>query len=270
MLPEPMEETRDLMYRVQGSAIKDRAGHTLYLRGMNVANRMKDVDGYLIDFDQSERDTLKASGITVIRLLTFWTAIMPVDGEVDADYLERFRAFLDSFTDDGFWVIVDMHQDLWGRPFRNHGAPPWACPEELQEGYVTVSPWWANYTSEQVSGCFDHFWDTPELHEKFNEAWRIMASSVCNNDKVLGFDVLNEPYTGQTHMTADFDNEYLMPFYEKAMQAIDEVCDDRIFFLEPSSLGVLGLADPIQFPESYDDRIVYSGHFYPRYVHEVD
>ena len=47
--------------------------------------------------------------------------------------------------------------------------------------------------------------------------WRVMAKRTCGNDKVLGFDVLNEPYTGQAHMTEDFDIEYLMPFYEKAM-----------------------------------------------------
>ena len=257
-------------YWVSGPEIKNQAGDTLYLRGMNVENTMKDIEGYLIDVSDEDIATLKESGITMIRLLTFWTAIYPEDGQLDEAYLDGYMALLERFTDAGFWVVVDMHQDLWGRPFRRHGAPEWACPEEIQEGYVTISPWWANYASDQVSGCFDHFWDTPELHEKFYDAWRVMAKRTCGNDKVLGFDVLNEPYTGQAHMTEDFDIEYLMPFYEKAMAAIDEVCNDRLYFLEPSALRVLGMAEPFEIPQTYEDRIVYAGHFYPRYVHEPD
>ncbi|MBL92096.1 MAG: hypothetical protein CMH56_09855 [Myxococcales bacterium] len=266
----PAFETIPYKYWVSGPEIKNQAGDTLYLRGMNVENTMKDIEGYLIEISDEEITTLKASGITMIRLLTFWTAINPEEGKIDHEYIDGYLALLKRLTDAGFWVVVDMHQDLWGQPFRSHGAPPWACPEELQEGYETISPWWANYASEQVSACFDHFWDTPQLHEKFFDAWRVMAEQTCDNDMVLGFDVINEPYTGQIHMTEDFDIEYLMPFYEKAMAAIDEVCDDRLYFLEPSSLRVLGIAEAFDIPKAYEDRIVYSGHFYPRYVHEPE
>jgi len=257
-------------YWVSGSEIKNQIGDTLYLRGMNIENGMKDIEGYLIEVTDDDITTLKASGITMIRLLTFWTAIYPEDGQIDTEYVNGYLALLERLTNAGFWVVVDMHQDLWGQPFRSHGAPPWACPDEIKEGYEVTTPWWSNYASTQVSGCFDHFWDTPELHEKFFDAWRVMAERTCGNDKVLGFDVINEPYTGQTHMTEDFDIEYLMPFYEKAMAAIDEVCDDRLYFLEPSSLRVLGVAEAFDIPKSYENRIVYSGHFYPRYVHELE
>jgi len=274
--PQATEEeksTEDVIpytYWVSGDEIKNQAGDTLYLRGMNIENTMKDIDGYLIEISDEDIKTLKESGITMIRLLTFWTAIHPEEGQLDTEYLDGYLALLNQLTEAGFWVVVDMHQDLWGQPFRNHGAPPWACPDELKEGFEYTSPWWSNYTSAQVSGCFDHFWDTPALHEKFFDAWRVMAEATCKNDLVLGFDIINEPYTGQTHMTEDFDIEYLMPFYEKAMAAIDEVCDDRIYFLEPSSLRVLGVAEAFDIPKEYEDRIVYSGHFYPVYVHEPE
>jgi endoglycosylceramidase len=274
--PDPItvdgEETEpDFLYRVENGAMVDAEDAHLYFRGMNVANAAKGTEDHLVDITDEDIAIFKENGIRQARLLTFWKAITPDEpGVVDEAYLDKFLERVKKLTDNDIYVVIDMHQDLWGAPFVNHGAPTWACPEELQAGYEAQSPWWSNYTSEQVSGCFDHFWESPTLQDNFASAWVAMAEKVCGEDKVLGFDLMNEPYTGQDHMTASFDNEYLMGLYEMLMEKIDTVCGDRLYFVEPSELAQLGLADPMVFPTRFKDRMVYAGHFYPSYVHESD
>ena len=266
--PPPVKKKR---YFVSDGAIKDQDDHVIFLRGINISNRAKSTEDHLVDITEEDIQMLKDGGMNMVRLLTFWKAIAPEGpDEFDQVYIDQFVDRVHSLTSQGFYVVVDMHQDLWGVPFVNHGAPAWACPDDLKEGYEAQSPWWANYTSTQVSGCFDYFWESFDKWKAFAQAWAQIAAAVCHDDKVVGFDLLNEPHTGTTHMTFDFDNEVLFPFYEETMKAIDVVCPNRIYFLEPGSLGTLGLGDPLIIPSAHRDQVVYAGHFYPPYVHEPD
>ena len=80
-----------------GLRIKNQAGDNFYLRGMNVENTMKDIEGYLIDVSDEDIATLKESGITMIRLLTFWTAIYPEDGQLDEGVSRRLYGAVRAF-----------------------------------------------------------------------------------------------------------------------------------------------------------------------------
>ena len=246
-------------------------GHVLWLRGINVSGQAKGADDHLFDLQLSDIDTLLSSGINAVRLLTFWNAITPdAPSKVDQAYVNSFDDRLRMLTDAGLYVVVDMHQDVWGVPFASHGAPGWACPDEITEGYQPSSPWWVNYTTPQVTGCFDLFWSDGQLQQAFTDAWLAVAAAVCDEPRVLGFDLLNEPYPGTPLFDKTFDNETLMPFYLRLMDAIDGVCPDKLYFLEPSATFVLGLADPLQMPAERDGQLVWAGHFYPQEVHEPD
>ncbi len=246
-------------------------GHVLWLRGINVSGMAKGAEDHLFDLSPSDVDTLLSSGINAARLLTFWKAITPeAPAAVDQGYLEAFAERVQMLADAGLYVVVDMHQDVWGVPFASHGAPGWACPDEITAGYEPTSPWWANYATRQVTGCFDLFWAEPDLQQAFTDAWLAMAAAVCDEPRVLGFDLLNEPYPGTPLFDPRFDNEVLLPFYLRLVDAIDAVCPGKRYFLEPSAGFVLGQADPLEIPAERREQIVWAGHFYPREIHEPD
>lgn len=260
----------DRRYGVTDGQMRDAQGHVLLFRGMNVSGAAKAAPDHLFPLTGTDVDRLLRSGVNQIRLLTFWNAITPdpPPAPPDGAYLTAYARQARRLADAGLYVVIDMHQDLWGVPFEPHGAPGWACPETITEGYTPQSPWWLNYTRPQVQGCFDHFWSSPDLQADFTAAWVTVASAVCDNDRVVGFDLFNEPYPGSALFESDWDNEVLLPFYERLMTAVESACPGRLFFLEPSAAYVLGVALPLEIPERLRDRVVYAGHFYPQAVHE--
>lgn len=257
-------------YRVADGQMRDSQDHVLLFRGINLSGAAKTAPDHLFPLTGADVDRLLRSGVNQVRLLTFWKAITPdpPPAPPDLNYLTAFADQARRLADAGIYVVIDMHQDLWGVPFEPHGAPDWACPPEITEGYAPKSPWWLNYTTPQVQGCFDRFWGDLTLQAELTTAWTAVAQAVCDNDRVVGFDLFNEPYPGSNLFDADWDNHTLLPFYERLMDALEAVCPGRIFFLEPSAAYVLGVALPMELPDRIRDRAVFAGHFYPQSVHE--
>jgi len=267
---EETEVVEPRLFWVKNGSIASNQADFIYLRGTNISNLAKTAEDHLYDLTAEDVELLKSSGINMVRLLTFWNAIAPTADSIDQGYLDAYLERVQLLTDAGIYVIVDMHQDLWGEPFQPHGAPSWACPEELKEGFVWQEPWWMNYLSTQVSGCFDYFLSNEEMQNKFVAAWVAMAEKVSNEELVLGFDIINEPFAYGGVGNRAFDNEVLSPLYQKVMTGIEQVCPGRIFFWEHSAGFVAGLSDAYQIPQDLQDRVVVSPHFYPKSVHEID
>ena len=264
--PEP-----SVTYAVLGNTMRDPAGNVLFLRGVNLSGRAKGAPGHLIDVDDALIDELIGDGVDSVRFLTFWDAVMPDGAEqVDDLYLSELRARVQRLSDAGIAVIIDVHQDLWGHPFAVHGAPLWACPAETTDGYESRSPWWANYLSDQISGCFDVFWGSPELQSAYGDMLAAVAEVTCDIPLVVGFDIMNEPWPGTYFGQPTFDNDLLMPFYVDVLHRVEEVCDDKLFFFEPSGAFTFGLSSAMELPTELRDRVVVAPHFYPPYVHEPD
>jgi len=254
-------------YLVRDGLLVSAQGQVVYLHGINVHEAAKYEPAHLLPLSAHEVDILVQSGFDVVRLLTGFEAIMPEQNQVDEDYLDRYMAEVDKLTAAGMFVIVDMHQDVWGDPFGN-GAPGWACPDELKAGYQPTTPWWSNYFAPQVCACFDNFWSSSDLQDSFSAAWAAVAGRVCANESVIGFDLLNEPYPGGALGEMDFDQRVLYPFYQRVMAAIREVCPDRVFFIEPSRTYDFGMVDALEIPTLDRGRVVLAPHFYPQAVHE--
>lgn len=135
-------------YEVAEGAIWTPDGHALGLRGVNLHEDAKWTEGHLVPLDDQERELVVRSGFNSVRMLTFWGAITPEPGVVDEAYLDGLEAEVQALSAEGLYIVLDMHQDLWGEPFGN-GAPEWACPAELKESTrrrvrattATAPPW---------------------------------------------------------------------------------------------------------------------------------
>ncbi|MFH1812493.1 MAG: cellulase family glycosylhydrolase [Pseudomonadota bacterium] len=265
--PAPEQPPR---YSVHEGAIVDSQGQVLLLRGINLRGEAKGHPDRLIPLGDDEIAVLLDSGFNSVRLLTFWDAVQPERERIDYDYLRRLRSEVQRLTSAGLRVVIDLHQDLWGAPFGD-GAPAWACPEELTRGYEATSPWWLNYLSPQVSACFDLLWTDAPLRAELTRAWVEVATAVCDVSAVVGFDLLNEPWPGTSLGVMRFDQAVLYRrFYQPLMDAVEDVCPGRLFFLEPSRAYDLGLADRLVIEERDRTRVVLAPHFYPASVHEPE
>ncbi|RME27915.1 MAG: hypothetical protein D6798_03625 [Deltaproteobacteria bacterium] len=247
--------------------IRDRSGRALVWRGVNVSNASKDpATGFYGWAEAEDYAALAAWGFDSVRLLTFWEAIEPEPGVIDDAYLDGLVERVAMARDAGLSVILDMHQDLFGRGFGGDGAPAWACDADLYASYEPQDPWSLGYLTDEIWTCFDRFWSDDSLQEHYAAAWGAVAERVADEPAVVAFDLMNEPWPARGDAEA-FSAGTLQRFYERIAAVLGEAAPGRIIIVEPITLVQYGLLDPgVGAIEGAE--VVFGPHYYHPTVHE--
>jgi endoglycosylceramidase len=240
--------------------LRDEAGRVVVYHGVNYTGEAKWAAGFTVELADEDLDRLAGWGVTFVRFLVFWEAIEPTAGAYDDAYLDRVEGQIRAFTARGIDVFVDFHQDLFGRGFNSAGLPRFACTEELYATYVPKEPWYLNYASTEVSGCFDHFFTHPELHDAFAAAAARLAARLADDPRVIAYDPMNEPYFGSASVS-EFEPDRLWPFYQRVAASVRAVAPGALMFLEPSAARNLGFATALP---AFGAGDVYAPHYYPQ------
>jgi|GEM_PF-1082497 len=248
------------LYRVENGRLLDAQGRVILLRGVNfpsgeVAEWTGDKEGA----DALAITHIARSGFNAIRLVINWDRIEPEPDAYDTAYLDLVQHHVELAAEAGLYIIIDLHQDMYGMGFGLHGAPYWTCDEAYYESFEPIEPWFFNYFSDEVSACFDHLWQTPELQAHHWRAAREVALRVAAIERVLGFDPINEPFPGNADMYS-FDGDYLYPFYEGFAETVGEVMPGRIMFIEPAVTFSMTLATNMPEPIT-----AFTPFFFPHY-----
>jgi endoglycosylceramidase len=244
--------------QVQGTNFVDPAGRAVFLRGINYSHRGKHRP--YVGWQREEHfDRIVEWGFNCVRLLVFWDAVEPSPGQYDEQYLGQIRRVLEWCQARGIYVVMDMHQDLYGPAFGGDGAPPWASVDDLVDPNWRWNPWYMNYLVPEVMVSFRRFWRSAELQEAFGRAWQRLAALGEGLTCVVGYDLLNEPYPGFTNL-AIFETQHLSRFYTRITGMLREVDPGAIIFFEPSAMTANhGLGSQVKPP---DGPAVYAPHFY--------
>jgi endoglycosylceramidase len=186
---------------VSGTQFIDPAGKPLILHGVNVVNKNKN-EGYIGNLGQSDFEAIRRWGMNCVRLGILWDGLEPEPGRIDEAYLERVVGLVTAAKAEGLYVLLDMHQDLYGVKFSD-GAPVWAT---LDEGKPhTPGAVWSDayYSSEAVQTALDHFWanspgpDDAGLQDHYARVWQRVAKRFASEPAVVGYDLMNEPFPGK-------------------------------------------------------------------------
>lgn len=251
-------------FHVEGPFIRDEDGRVVFLHGVNIGQKRKRPP-YRGWYGKAEYEQVGKVGFNVVRLLMSWAALEPEPGKYNEAYIQELKERVEWIASGGAYVLLDMHQDLFGEGFGGNGAPLWACDKSLYEAHKPRSPWWLNYFSPQVQRCFDTLWTAPALQDHLIELWRKVASIFAEHTAVIGFDLINEPHWGSYNPKL-FEKKRLQPLYEKVMLAIRGVAKDKLIFVEPIVITQLGMATSL---EPFGDKnIVFAPHYYHPLIHE--
>ncbi|MFP4501052.1 MAG: cellulase family glycosylhydrolase [Candidatus Hydrogenedentota bacterium] len=148
---------------------------------------------------------IQAWGYNVVRLVIYWSAVEPEPGVYDADFLDSLDEKVAWAKNAGLYIILDMHQDLWGQDVPGaRGAPEWAIGDAATVPHVKGASMWseAYFTSPRVHRAFDNFWrDAPApdgvgIQTHFVQAWQHVAARYAGEPAVAGYDLFNEPIAG--------------------------------------------------------------------------
>ena len=116
-----------------GYWFKDQEGRYVHFRGINVSGDAKlpvmlDVPldngrdftfvGRPFPLDEADKwfGQIRALGFNSVRLLFLWESVFPDDRNTpDKDFLDYFEAIISKANDHGIYVLINMHENLWGR-----------------------------------------------------------------------------------------------------------------------------------------------------------
>ncbi len=241
-----------------GRWIKDRLGRTVILRGPNVSGRHKQPPHLL---EPADLEPLARWGFNAMRLVLVWEALEPTPGRVDHEYLDRVAALCARAGELGLHVIIDLHQDIYGRTFGGSGAPDWTvATRDWQDPPPPHGAWFLRYmTSPGVRRSLDRFWrDEDGIQGHFIAAMTEAARRLAGHTEVIGWEPYNEPFPGNLDMAA-FELRHLQPFYQRCAESVRRVAPHWLLFFEGTLMtserrllldpGTLGEA--VYFPHFY-------------------
>ena len=270
---------------VEGARIVDDAGRTVLLRGVNV-NQLGDyfqanpAVPATLPFSRADLEQIAALGLNSVRLLVHWSRLEPAPGQRDEAYLAQIRQAVVWAGELGLYVVLDMHQDAWGKdvatsprtrclPPTSHaigwdGAPAWAtftdglsrCKTVLREASPAVAQAWQSFWIDRPGP------DGVGIQQHFVETWAWLAGAFKDDPTVVGYDVLNEPNPGWALSVTEAT--LLGELHRRTLEAIRAAEAGgltKIVFFEPlATWSATGLGIPR--PWTLDDQIVFAPHIY--------
>ena len=270
----------------------DEFNHSLLYHGVNVVYKLPPFyppsETFDANYSLADEDlkNLNDWGMNVIRLHIAWEGVEPARGEYNHTYLEALRSIVQRAAKYNISVIIDAHQDAWGRRFCGEGMPDWATkldsfPFPLifskldydEKGFPTIESCLQRsfalyYFTRDVSTNFQRLYNNEDgLRDSFGEFWKVAASYFKDMPNVIAYELINEPWWGDIYM--DLRNVYepntknLMPFYRELHKAIRQVDNDTIIMFEPVTTSYLGIGF-LDGPggQEYNDRQVLAYHVY--------
>ena len=178
----------------------DSLGRTLTLHGINVINKDPKTK-YTGHISKEEFLMFKKWGFNAIRLGIIWDGLEPEPGIYNQEYLKEIDQMIQWANENDLYVFLDMHQDLYSVEFSD-GAPKWATITNDQP-HLTGAVWSEAYLiSPAVQTAFDNFWanapapDGIGIQDHYLNLWKLLAERYKDNKKVIGFDIMNEPFMG--------------------------------------------------------------------------
>jgi len=263
----------------------DAEGREVLLRGVNVnqlGDYYQDHPSIPSTVSLTEEDfaRIAALGMNVVRLIVHWSHLEPTPiGGVSEAYVQAIHQAVDWAKKYGLYVVLDMHQDAWGK----HIATP---PEETcLPAFERAIGWdgapeWATFTdglptcrlflrelSPAVAQAFQSFWiDRGGIQEHLVEVWARLAREFAAEPAVAGYDFLNEPHPGWT--VGGSEVSFLGLFYRRVLDAIRASENGvpggfpHIGFFEPMNYWSAVSAGLSPVPFTLDENVVYAPHLY--------
>ena len=269
-----------------GSAVlADQRGAQVVLRGVNV-NQLGDYyaadPGLPTVQPLTEQDfvDIAAMGFNSVRLVLSWSLLEPVNGRIDPAAIDRAKQAVSWAADHGIHVVLDIHQDAWGKGVVAPEGTTCRAGTSPMTGWDGAPDWASHYDeappcqftgrdlAPNVLRAFTSFYaDRDDIQDGLVAVWGRLASEFGGDPAVVGYDLLNEPsFAEQAPLTSGM---LLGRYYARAIRAIRSG-EARVpggyahpVFLEPSIWWSGFGVDPLP-PHGFttDSQVVFAPHLY--------
>ncbi|MDE1461113.1 cellulase family glycosylhydrolase [Spartinivicinus sp. A2-2] len=282
--------------------LTDESGREAYWQGFNVSGSVKLAEtGFkpfknLADAQQTFQQIKQQTGANIVRFTLAWEGVQPEPNVIDYQYLADITAQLKQAIDQGIYVILDYHQDLFSRHLFNqkswhtgNGAPAWVVPDEDYPpeycGPVCFSWSQHNITDKAVRLAFRRFWADATVETtvgpiKIQTAFLDQLAATLDyirkqlsSDELsymLGVDPFNEPVDGGMEGLSpkEWDNQVLWPFYLRVRQVMDNAgWQQQYVYAEPlvfwnTNAGVVRPTGGHHLNQPPGKGFIFNSHYY--------
>ena len=255
--------------------IRDKEGRTLILHGLNMSSSAKYTPDHMPWNTEKDIDLeCQQYGWNSVRFLLAWGAIEPQKDSFDEVYLQNVKKRVEWYTDRGMYVVLDMHQDVYGYGVGGNGAPAWASTHTRIQNLIPDKwPWWMQNLEPKVIQSYVNFFKykkRKELQDHYTICWLKVIKMFKGNSHVIGYDLMNEPHGGRIVKTlaGGFERKWLANMYKRLIPAIRKVDTTGYIFFEPRSFGVnFGMKSFLpRVNDTIVNKLVYSPHCYMSFV----
>jgi endoglycosylceramidase len=237
---------------IRDGQLRDAHGRRVVLHGVNVVYKLAP---YLPDFTRADARRVRGWGMNAIRLGVSWRALEPARGAVDAGYVARLRKLVRLAGDEGLWVLVDMHQDVWSERYGGEGAPDWATLDDGQPFMPAPFPY--GYLQPAVGRALTSFWTNRDsIRSEYVRAYAALAGALAHERAVIGYDAFNEPVCELALAPCalppkpEAAAQYLEPFYRELVPALRRADSDSPTFYEDWLTTDFGYPFSVRAPSS--------------------
>jgi endoglycosylceramidase len=231
-----------------GRWLTDPQGRVVILHGVEFD---KDKPGTSIDgwIDASPRAApfIASQGFNLARVSIGFAGVEPQLGHFDDAYIQQFPSFDTRLAESGVYDLMTLMQGMYAAQFDGSGFPDWMVNTN---GAPNIpGPFPQSYVYDPAEErAWDNFWaNTPAadgvgLQDHFGEGLRYLARYFVGRHGFLGFDLLNEPWSGSQWPSCAnpdgcpvFDRE-LNAFYRRIIPELRAGDPSHLVFYEPHAL----------------------------------
>ncbi|KAF1802879.1 glycoside hydrolase family 5 protein [Mucor lusitanicus] len=276
--------------------ITDEHGRVRFFHGTNVVKKsapwyrpstFKPGDS----FGPKDVANLQALGVNAVRLGHHWAGSEPIRGQYNQTFLDIMKQQTKLAEDHGIYVLVDVHQDVLASQLCGHGVPDWFVqrswvpnwkqfpfPQKLtpfsvnDKGIPSDSDcnsidWSLSYLTTAVGNAFGRLYNNYDnLGDAFAAYWAKLAQQYVNTQNILGYNLLNEPWVGDTWADPTLltpgvaDHKTMEALWNRATTKIRTIDKNTLIFFEGATLDVLSGFNDV--PLGDGSRSVHSFHYY--------
>ena len=235
-----------------GRWITDAHGRVVLIHAVNMVYKRAPYYPKAAGFGADDAAFLRRHGFNGVRLGVIYKGVEPKPGRYDDSYIRHIADTERALARNNVFSLIDFHQDLYNERFEGEGWPDWAVQDDglpnPHNGFPT------NYlTNPALQRAFDHFWANDPgpggvgLVDRYAAAWRHVASHFRSSERVLGYDVMNEPWPGTVWQPCasptgcpQFDTGPLAAMTRAVTRSIRKVDQTHLVWQEPNVIFNFG------------------------------
>jgi hypothetical protein len=208
-------------------------------------------------------DRIETWGFNSVRLAISWANLEPQapirtrngrwQHHYNQPYLETLDGVVRQFTSRGIAVVIEMAQNHWSPAITGVST---ARGTSRCRG-VGMPVWLYRPGTTEIEAERSFYADQGGVQELYAAAWRVVAARFASNPMVIGFDMMNEPYTQGALSPTEL---HLDALYTRVGAAIRSVDRSALLIFQDSNYAPgqpFALESPPPFP-----NVMYELHLY--------